>query len=179
MSKYDEIMGALDELGADELGADELGAIVRRIGKQPNAMAKLKAMVQLPGVPAQGKRKQYMGLGQLTFISGGVLSLPFSVDPQRPVIIRKLVIAVTRSGPTASGALVLNTLNVGSNNQSVNAAGTPCPVELFAPNVQDNEVLFDVASPGVNISGSVSLGTTPPAGETITVSIGAIVETVG
>lgn len=179
MSKYDEIMGALDELGIDELGADELGAIVRRAGGKPSAIQKLRQMVALPGVPAQGKRRQYMGLGTVTFTPASGLSLSFSVDPQRPVIIRKLVIAPTRIGVTATGALALNQLNVGSNNQSVNAAGTPCPVELFGPTVMDNEVLFDVASPGVNISGSISISAAPGVGESVVVAIGAIVETVG
>lgn len=175
--EYDAILGAM----SDEMGDDELGAAVRRqLAKRPGAIQAFARQQILPGVTRPALRRQYIGLGSVQFTVGGALTGNFSIDPQRLATIRKLVISTTRIGATASGNLTLASFFVGSNPQSVNGAGVPCPVDLFAPEVQANDVEFDQAAPGVNISGQIAISAAPTAvGDSVWVNIGAIVDTVG
>lgn len=172
----DDLMGAGfddDDLLGAVLGDDDMGASSTKRAK----MRALLASDVAPGVPRLGPRYQPMGLGVATFTNVSGTTINLTAAPQRPYRVRKMVIAVTRTGATATGAITFNNLKVGSNDQQV--SGGAVPAELFADAVQGNFIRFDTASPGVNISLDISTTIAPGAGDSITVTVGFVGETLG
>ena len=182
-----EILGAVDDedlMGEDLMGEDLMGEdddLMGRRGRrrpQRGTAGRLARASIAPGVPSTGGRMQPLAFGAATFVNAGATQITLSAEPQRPCIIRKLVASVSRVGPGATAAVLIGSITVGSNNQIVNSGNLP--VELFDTATQNNQVAFDAAQPGVQVNIVINLnGAALGPGETITVSFGAIVETIG
>lgn len=171
MPMQDSLDAALAQLGFD----DEMGAArPRNLG--PRGRALLQSEVA-PGVPKPGYKRLVTGLGIATFTSTASTAV-LTVAPLKPLIVRKLVVAVAPSAPTAARQVMIDSILIGSQAQQ--ATGNSLPVQLFGEQTQDNTVQFDTATPGVPVQINLShLGPALGAGETIDVVIGAVVDTLG
>jgi hypothetical protein len=180
---YDDILGAFDDdddlmgedlMGEDLMGEDLMGARRRGGSRVARRLARASMM---PGVPSVGGRLQPVGFGSAVFSSTSGTTLRLTANPQRPLVLRKLVAAITRNGGSAVGAVTIDSIKVGSNEQLVNAQ--PTPAELFDPATQNNNIAFDASTPGVEVTITLSISAAPTATDTVTVAVGAIAETVG
>jgi|DEB0MinimDraft_3_1074331.scaffolds.fasta_scaffold05063_6 hypothetical protein len=174
----EELFEALDAMGLmDDDDDDEMGA-PRRRGRS-SKLAKFKRANIAPGVPRVSTKRQILGFPVIQFTNGGPTTVTVTVNPQKPVFIRKLVIDEIRQGPTApSGGLVtIDEVSVGTVSQF--ASDDPVPAALFSPGTQENGVQFDQGEPGTTISVRVSISAAPAAGDTVDVSIGTTVDTIG
>lgn len=172
MPLNDSLDAALSQLGYD----DEMGAMPRR-SLGPRGRALLQSEVA-PGVPKPGYKRLVTGLGIATF-DNVTRTATLTVAPLKPLIIRKIVATAIPSNPgPGSRQVVIDSILIGSQAQQ--ATGQALPIELFGSQTQDNTVQFDTATPGVPVQINVShLGAALGAGDTITIVIGAVVDTLG
>lgn len=184
-----EIQEALNNAGVqgEALSGEELGAITRMVRQnrqqpQRNLSTPLGRLTQgniMPGVPVPSAKRQFAGLAVLSWTAGSPAVQSQLTNPQRNIVIRKLIAIEVRTGATAAaGVLSFRQVKIGSNDQ--NTTDVNAPLALFGPLVQENTVEFDMASPGVNVAIAVELSGGAIAGaDRIDVLIGAIVETIG
>lgn len=168
MDELDVLMGALAE---DDDVIDEMGASGSR------TLARFRGANKLPGVPNVGRKFQFFGLGQIQWGVGSPNVQTLTANPNKPVFIRKLVATVDRVGASATGSISITVFKIGSNDQI--ASDEALPVEIIAPEVQGNAVYFDQAEPGTQIRVSLTNTAIPTGTDTLTVTLGAIVDTIG
>ena len=175
-SSLDQALDALQ--GTDAM----MGAMARRGMQMQTGPARTASRLTegftTPGVPKIGLRRQIAPLGEVTFAAAGSTSQSLSATPLKNLIGRKLVVSVTRTGASATAATFVDYLTIGSNNQFV--TNESAPTDLFAPEVQGNEIDFDQAAAAVPIIVGLSLRGTALAGaDTIRISVGMLADTVG
>jgi len=91
---------------------------------------------------------------------------------------RQLVVSVQRTGASATASVFIGFFTIGSVNQFVTDASAPA--DLFAPEVQGNQVDFDQAQAGVPMQCGINLSGAALAGaDTIRVSVGMLADTIG
>jgi hypothetical protein len=173
----DDIMDALGAMMGDDDDddMDELGRRGRR--RKSRTLAAFKRANLAPGVPRTSRKRQPLGLGTLVFNTGSGTTQTATVSPQKPVFIKKLVADVVRDGASATGAVTIDEISVGTSSQF--ASDDPVPASLFGETTQENQVFFDQASPGTTVTIRVSVSAAPTASDSITVNLGSIVETLG
>ena len=179
---------AIDALqGEDAL----MGAIARKVVQMqqrrpaPSPQTDLQRSAQrlvdgfaAGGVPKMGMRRQVSPIGAVTFTATSGTNLTVATVPTKNLIGRKLVVAVTRTGASATAAVEVGYFTIGSVNQFV--TDSSAPAELFAPEVQGNNVDFDQAQAGVPIQCGLNLNGAALAGaDTIRVSVGMLSDTIG
>lgn len=163
-----DFANVLGALGYDEqMGADEMGA----------RMPGIKALRQqiAPGVQRFGARRKFLGLPAINWTNGSPSTQQVKVTPQKPISIRKLVAEVTRIGATSNGAVTIDAVLAGSANQNI--SNQPVPAALFGQFVQGNFLDLDALEPGVEFTVVASLTVIPAAGDSVTLNVGAIVDT--
>lgn len=168
MDELDVLMGALED---DDDMIEEIGA------RGSRTLARFRGANKLPGVPNVGRKFQLFGLGQAQWSVGSPNVLTLTANPNKPVFIRKLVATVDRVGASATGSISVSVFKIGSNDQI--ASDEALPVEILAPEVQGNAVYFDQAEPGTQIRVSLTNTAIPTGTDTLTVTLGAIVDTLG
>lgn len=163
---------ALSQLG---YAPDEMGAARARMSPQGR---RLLGSSIAPGVPKPGYKRQVTGLGTFTFTSTTGNNTTLTVNPLKPLVIRKLVAIATPNGPTAARQVNINTITIGSQVQQ--ATANPIPIQLFGEQTTDNNLDLDVAPPGVPIIIGVEFqGAALALGEEIFFVLGGICETIG
>lgn len=146
--------------------------------EQQRSASRLTGGFAAGGVPTMGLRRQVAPLGEVTFTATSGTQLTLDTTPTKVLIGKKLVVSVTRTGASATASVNLGAFIIGSINQFVTNANAPA--DLFAPEVQGNNIDFDQAAAGVPIQAVINLAGTALAGaDTIRVSIGLIAETIG
>lgn len=205
----DELAGGLDLGGGDALlGAggldEELGAIralsrfrpptrgsvAARSGTGRSMIIRRMAAIQakkrayvnkiapaIPGLPAPGARNFPLGFGSFTFVNAGVTTTDLTANPQKPFKGARLVVVVNRSAGAVAPLVTVNDLDVGTGNQLVSSQSLPA--EGFAPQSYDVVLSLDPATPGILVVLGIGITSTPPVGETITVSAMLIGNTIG
>jgi hypothetical protein len=120
--------------------------------RAPNATRALMAGNIAPGVPRPGAAVLVLGFGNLT-IAAGATTATVSIRPQRPILVRRLVITETDSltaAPAEPANALVTVLNVGVNSQFVGTSGVP--TLAFGPLATDIVLAGDVATPGVDVT---------------------------
>lgn len=178
----DQLQGEMDEAAlmgaARRVMAQRGGARTSLSPEQQRSATRLTSGFAAGGVPTIGMRRQVAPLGEVTFTATSGQSLNASATPTKNLIGRKLVVSVTRNGTSATAAVALGYVTIGSNNQFVTDA--PAPAELFAPEVQGNNIDFDQAQAGVPMQVGVNLNGPALTGtDTIRVVIGMLADTIG
>ena len=193
-----ELLGAIldDELGAISIGPRFRMPTPRRalapgrgtMRKAGQASARASQIIQakraymnkiqpaIPGAPQMAARKYALGLGAFTFVNGGVTSNQFTVSPQRPFKGYRLVADVRRSAAATAELLTITSFNVGADNQLVGSGALP--LEAFQGDAVDVGLALDPATPGINIDITVNISAAPAAGETVSVSLMLIGDTI-
>lgn len=160
---------------------DELGALVPM--RQPRGRGAARQMLspQATGIPNQGRLRQPLGFGTVVFNLAAALT-PQTVQfvPQKNILIRRLIIDDTaRIGTTSTGLVTMTRFVIGPSDQLQAASGNPVPVKLLGPTATDIDLVCTPANFGQTIFFTFQVSTAVTTTDSITVSIGAIVETVG
>lgn len=115
----------------------------------------------------------------VVFVNAGAIVGQLVARPQVPCRGRRLIIIAAGSAAAAqiiaAGALVTG-ITIGAQPGQVNAGNTP--VQFYAPDATTSEVLWPVASPGIEIVINVAIPVAPAVGETVTISAGLYAEAV-
>jgi len=121
--------------------------------RAPAATRALMAGNIAPGVPRPGAAILVLGFGNMV-VPVGSTSVSVSIRPQRPILVRRLTIVETPSllpaPPTTNAAGLVTVFNVGVNSQFVGTSGVP--TAAFGPLATDIVLAGDVATPGVDIT---------------------------
>lgn len=171
-----QILGAID----DEMGLDEVGAVPRSraMVRRPAPRAAQNLIPQVPGVPepAIGKKLPF-GLGSTTFSASSGTSLSLTAQPQIPIRVERLVIAISRTGTTSTGLVTLTDLKVGTKSQF---AGTGAvSADAFANTAVGCELLGDPAGPGINVTANLAISAAPTTTDTVVVNVTIIGTAIG
>lgn len=154
---------------------DELGAFYPMQG---NRRAQRRALVpNIPGVPANARRRQPLGGGTVTFSASSGTSLTFTIRPQKPYLIRRIITSIARTGTTATGLVSITRFAIGANDQLVQAASFPA--DLWSAASADVDVVFDPASVGQDIVVQATISAAPTTTDTVVLGLGFLGETYG
>lgn len=169
-----DLEAILGELGEDLEGEDLMGARGRR---RIGVLQTMRNANVAPGVPATGGRRQYLGVGTASWPAGTAANtvVRLTVEPQRPFLPNKLVIDAIKSVGAVAVGVEITSIQVGTASQSVATAAAPAA--LFAPQVQGNNVAFDLAQPGVAITIELRNTAAIPVGESVSASVGFLGDT--
>ena len=115
-----------------------------------------------PGVPRPGAAVLALGFGNFQ-IAGAATTVTVNIRPQRPILVRRLSIVTFDVGAPAGGQAMITQFNVGVNSQLVGTSGLP--VESFGPLATDIVLAGDVATPGVDVTLTITR-TVAPGGVT-------------
>lgn len=162
----DALHGDDDYVGADD--AEILGAVRRARGR---AMAAQRPQLMAAAAPPK-KLRGYLGLGNATFVNGGVTTLTLTVEPQRSFRPERLIIDRTNVG-AASPNLTCNvqSIFIGDQPQSPSVE-QPAPIAMFRADATVSGIDFDKAVPGQKIQVTLTISAAPAVGETVTLSCG-------
>lgn len=156
-----------DAVGTLEL-ADFVGAPRRRRRRRPmrrRGVAARSLIPRTPGVPNPGARIQPLGIGSGAFTAASGTLLQVQTFPQRPFKGQRLVVALTRTGTTATGLVTLTQLNVGTNNQLVGTG--PIVVDAFGAGAFDVNMQLDPSTPGVMITAQFNISAAPTGSDRV------------
>lgn len=123
----------------------------------------------------RGARMAPIGFPAFSFVNAGPTTLQASIQPQSAIVIRKLVIAVSRVGATAANQRVsLAQVLCGSDNQLLVVPGAAAGVDvvLFDANVNNNEVSWAPVQVGQLLTIQLAItGVALGIGDSITVAV--------
>jgi len=171
------LMGAARRILAKAQGGRQAPPSMLSADQQRSA-ARLTQGFAAGGVPTIGMRRQVAPLGEVTFTATSGNQLTIVTTPTKNLIGRKLVVSVQRTGASATASVFIGFFTIGSVNQFVTDASAPA--DLFAPEVQGNQVDFDQAQAGVPMQCGINLSGAALAGaDTIRVSVGMLADTIG
>ena len=147
------------------------GRAIARRGARVQEFKSLKRQLvpDVPGIAGVGLRGQPLGFTPVlifTDVSGTTLTATGA--PQKPFKGSRLLIAIARTGPTATGLITLDRLDMGTQFQQVNVA--PLPADGFAAGAFQIELNLDPITPGVVATIQLSTTLAPTAPDTIAVS---------
>jgi len=157
-----------DEL-VELLGIDDplLGARVpSRRGRRISRTELRRALVpKTPGVARPGGRLLMLGFEPVQFTNTSALTLNLTAEPQRPFKGGRLVIDAVRSAAGSGGLLTVSQFQVGQVNQLVSQE--PIILAAFEPDATLVEISVDPATPGIDITLSITASAQPGVGETV------------
>jgi hypothetical protein len=173
MGYYDDALGTL-EMGDTYLGAARGRQMARGNSnvRRPPSVPRSTLVPNVPGAPQPGLRLQPLGLGATAFTATSGLLLALQASPQKAFKAQRLIIDITRTGPTATGLITVTRIDVGADNMLV--ASGPLPASMFASNGVDLNVSFSPATPGITITVQVACSLAPTAPDRIDVSGGMV-----
>lgn len=120
------------------------------------------------GVPVPGPRVEPLGFPVFTFGAATGTTITQIARPQKPFKGSRLVIDVARTGATATGLVSVADLSIGARPVLVNRA-QPIPAAAFAPTAFGIELLMDTATPGVDITLTLSISAAPAMTDVVVV----------
>lgn len=155
--------------------------IARRATASRAAAARAVAMRRLvpgvPGVPARGVRLQPLGFPSLAFTSGSGTALTTTARPQRPFKGKRLVVSIARTGATATGLVLVQSLNIGTDNQFVSSG--PVPAESFSPQAYDTNLELAPATTAIDITMGFTISAAPTATDRVDLGVALWGEAIG
>lgn len=129
----------------------------------------------VPGVPQSGLRLQPLGLGSVTFAAASGLILSLTAAPQKPFKPQRLILDISRTGASATGAVTVTRIDVGADNMLVTSGGVGAiPAAMFANTGVDLNVAFAPATPGITIAVQLQISAAPTMTDTVVVSGGML-----
>lgn len=131
----------------------------------------------IPGAPAIGVKLQPLGFGATTFTATSGTALPASTRPQKPFKGRRLVVALARTGTTATGLVSIASLTIGVNNQFVSTGAVGA--DAFGPGAFDCNVELSACSTALDITVNYTISAAPTMTDTVAISTTLFGETVG
>ena len=144
----------------------------------PQIMTAPPLLPNIPGANTNSKLFIPLGLGNFTFVNAGVTTNVFSTNPQKPVRPRRLWIDIARSAGASGVGVFVDDIKIGTKSMLAGIAAIPAA--QFAPGAFSTRyALFDSATPGIDISVTISLSATPAVGETVDVSVSFDCDSVG
>lgn len=165
-----------EEYAAGDDDDDEVGAAFSMINRLRAKKGKppLRKLPRTPNV-ATGpsglfSKRLPLGGGRASFTATSGTSLSIEVEPQRGYTPRRLVIAVARTGTTATGLILLTSMTVGDVQQL--PASNGCPVEMFSADVTDGELDLTPCVPGQKITLTFTISAAPTTTDTVVLSAG-------
>ena len=173
---FDVDMDDLYLEGEDDDDDDDIGARARRGGRRPRGRAPsarkrlAKQLISaIPGVPSIGMRRFGLSFPLATFNAAqGLAPIVVQASPQKPFKGIRLGIVEARSGPTATGLIVINRLDMGVDFQGVNVQ--PQPAAMFGPTAFDTSLFLSPIQPGVQATLSLGISLAPTAPDQVDVS---------
>ena len=138
-------------------------------GRSPAGYARLRAPAATralmagniaPGVPRTGAAVLALGFGNFQIV-GAATTVTVNIRPQRPILVRRLSIVTFDSAPAMIGQDLVTAFTVGVNSQLVGTSGIP--IEAFGPLATDIVLAGDVATPGVDVSLTITRTVAPGA----------------
>lgn len=118
-----------------------------------------------------------LGIGTVTFALNTGVSLSAEVEPQRGYTPQRLVVSVTRTGTTSTGAIKVTSIKHGDVEQL--PASNGCPAAMFAADTTDAELDLTPVTPGMKITITVSCSTAVTGTDSIVVDLGYYGQAVG
>lgn len=143
----------------------------------PGVIPAQRLIPSVPGVPAVGSKLQPLGFNAVTFTSASGTALTATTRPQKPFKGKRLVIELSRTGATATGLVLVNSITVGVQNQLVSTGAVSAGA--FAGQNQDCNVELSACSTALDISVNYSITTAPGVGDSVAVGTTLFGETVG
>lgn len=131
----------------------------------------------IPGAPQIGVKLQPLGFGAITFTATSGTALPASTRPQKPFKGRRLIVALARTGATATGLVSIASLTIGVNNQFVSTGAVGA--DAFGPGAFDANVELSACSTALDITINYTISAAPTATDTVAISSTLFGETVG
>jgi hypothetical protein len=133
------------------------------------------------GIPNQGRLRQPLGMGTVVFnLAAALTPQTLTLQPQKNVLIRRLIIDDTaRIGATSTGLVTITKFVIGATDQLQASSATPIPVKLFGPTATDVDLVCTPANFGQLIVMTFQVSAAVTSTDSISVSVGFIVETVG
>lgn len=161
-------LGEDDFAGLDLEGdADDavLGAIMRQRIKQQRGVPRRPAIRQ-QATPMTGKRVP-LGMPSLTFAAASGTSIAVEVEPQRGYQAERLIVALLRTGATATGLVRVSSIKIGDVEQL--PSGNPVTTELFRADGVDLELDLTMCPAGVKMRVEFQISAAPGAADTVLV----------
>lgn len=131
----------------------------------------------IPGAPQIGVKLQPLGFGTVTFTATSGTALPASTRPQKPFKGRRLIVALARTGTTATGLVSIASLTIGVNNQFVSTGAVGA--DAFGPGAFDANVELSACSTALDITVNYTITAAPTMTDTVAISTTLFGETVG
>jgi len=131
----------------------------------------------IPGAPAIGVKLQPLGFGTTTFTATSGTALPATTRPQKPFKGRRLVVALARTGASATGLVSIASLTIGVNNQFVSTGAVGA--DAFGPGAFDCNVELSACSTALDITVNYTITAAPTMTDTVAISTTLFGETVG
>lgn len=140
------------------------------------ALATPPVIAPTPGLSPAALKYIPFGLGQ-TSMGVGVTTATLSQQPQIPLKVRKLTVAVGRNGATVAAALVLITsFNIGVFNQFAGSGNVD--TAMYIANAEAATMNLTPAGPGINVDMAFLSTIAPAAAESIDISASFLAEAV-
>ena len=160
---------------------DELGALMPLRARRGMKGLRQMLVPQDTGIPNQGRLRQPLGMGVVTFnLAAALTPQVIAFVPQKNILIRRLIIDDTaRIGTSSTGLVTMTRFVIGPTDQLQAASGNPIPVKLLGPTATDIDLVCTPANFGQTIFFTFQVSSAVTTTDSITVAIGAIVETVG
>lgn len=177
---FDDLSDIGDDLGTLEIGAGGWRRRIQRRRSRGMARRRVPASVlipSVPGVPMPGLRLQPLGFGASAFTDTSGTILALTARPQRPFKGQRLVVDITRTGPTATGLVTLTRVDVGTQNQLVSSG--PLSASAFAATAFDVNLQLDPATPGIDMTLQFAISAAPGVGDRVDFSATIFGTTVG
>jgi len=131
----------------------------------------------IPGAPAIGVRLQPLGFPLTAFTASSGTALPVTSRPQRPFKAKRLVIAYTRTGTSATGLVTVTELSIGTNNQFVSRQ--PIGADTFAANSVDVNMELAAATTSLDITVGYAISVAPTMTDRVDIATTIMGESVG
>ena len=160
------VLGEDDLAGIDLEGDSDdavLGAIMRR--KLRGNVAP-RPQVRQPGVRPTGK-KVPLGIPSVTFGAATGTSITVEVEPQRAYQANRLVLAILRTGASATGLVRVRSIKIGDVEQL--PSSNPVSAEMFRADGVDLDLDLTECPAGVKITITVDTSAAPAGADTILV----------
>lgn len=169
----------------DELGAFYSAAL--KSARQKQAMRRPAQQGQRPRLAAPpvintqagglAMKRIPLGIGTVTFALNTGVSLSAEVEPQRGYTPQRLVLSVTRTGTTSTGAIKVTSIKHGDVEQL--PASNGCPSAMFAADTTDAELDLTPVTPGMKITVTVSCSAAVTGTDSIVVDMGYYGQAIG
>lgn len=132
---------------------------------------------RIPGAPAVGMRMQPLGFPVVIFTATSGTALVSTTRPQRPFKGKRLVVALARTGASATGLVTVTALNIGTNNQFVSSG--PIGADAFAANAFDTNLELAACTTALDITINYAISAAPTTTDTVAVATTIIGEAIG